>query len=72
MHTRILPRLIPVPAFVLPSSSLRTGIQPWAAAMYRVTRTTFVLRCRSIRITNLAVKRRLAHVRRSVASERGQ
>lgn len=72
MHTRILPRLIPRPAFVLLSSSPRPGIQPWLAAMCRVKGTTFVLRCRSIPITNLAVKRRLAHIRPSVASERGQ
>lgn len=72
MHTRILPRRIPRSIVAVLVWSLFTAVQHRAAATCRVDRTTFVLRRRSVPITNLAIQRRLAHVRRSIASERGQ
>lgn len=58
MHTRILPRLVPAPALLpLP---LFACMQRAAASMCPIGLTTFVLYRRSLRITGLAVRRRLA------------
>lgn len=65
MHTRILPRLVPMPA--LSPLPLFARLQSAAAATYPIARMTFVLRRSSLRITDLAVQRRLAQIDRRVA-----
>ena len=70
MHTRILPRLVPVLALLpLP---LFARMQRAAASMCHIDLTTFVLCHSSLRITDLAIQRRLAQIDWRAASERGE
>ena len=66
MHTRILPRLVPMPA--LSPLPLFARLQSAAAGTYPIALMTFVLRFNLLRITDLAVQRRLTQIDRCVAS----